>query len=103
MSKRTKPRTPSFSPSELRVRVERAVAEERYQHALEMAKQLYQQDPSAPHQELLQRARLGRAQQLRKQNSLRDDQAILDQAVQAANGDPAWLERLAEELALCGC
>jgi tetratricopeptide (TPR) repeat protein len=103
VSKRSKQRAPAApSPAVLRSRVERAAEEGRYQHALELAKQLYKQDASPTHRDLLQRAQLGRAQQLRQQGYLRDAQAVLENALPLAEGNPAWLERLAEELARCG-
>jgi tetratricopeptide (TPR) repeat protein len=86
----------------LRARAERAAGEGRYQNALELSKQLYQQDPSPAHRDLLFRAYLGRAQQLRKQGSARDAQPLLDHAAQVAGNDLAKLEPVAEELALCG-
>ena len=91
-----------LSPATLRSRVERAVEEGRYQQALELAKQLNKQDPSPVHRDLLRTVYLGRAQQLRKQGHSRDAQTVLETGVQLADGDPGWLERLAEEFALCG-
>jgi tetratricopeptide (TPR) repeat protein len=78
------------------------VQEGRFQQALELGKQLYKLDPALPHKELLRRIYLGRVRQLRSQGSVRDAQALLDHALQAGDGDPAWLEQLAEELAACG-
>lgn len=90
------------SPAVLRTRVERAAEEGRYQHALELGKQLYKQDSSPAHRDLLLNVYLGRAQQLRQQSYTRDAQSILDHAVHLAGDNPAWLERLAEELARSG-
>jgi tetratricopeptide (TPR) repeat protein len=67
-----------------------------------LGKQLNKQDPSPAHRDLLRTVYLGRAQQLRKLGYTRDAQSVLETGVQLAGGDPAWLERLAEELALCG-
>jgi tetratricopeptide (TPR) repeat protein len=92
----------SVSTATLRARAERAAGEARYQQALELAKQLYKGDPSAGHRDLSLTAHLGRAQQLRKQGYRRDAQILLENAAQLAGNDPAWLERLAGELALCG-
>jgi tetratricopeptide (TPR) repeat protein len=103
VAKRHKSHTLStISPATLRSRVERAAEEGRYQHALELGKQLNKQDPSPAHRDLLRTVYMGRAQQLRRQGNTRDAQAVLETALQLAGGDPAWLERLAEELALCG-
>ena len=103
MSKRSKQRAPAtVSAAVLRARVEAAANEGRYQHALELGKQLHKQDASPAHRDLLQRVQLGRAEQLRQQGHLRDALAVLESTVQLADGNPALLERLAEELALCG-
>jgi tetratricopeptide (TPR) repeat protein len=103
VSKRSKHHAPAtVAPAALRARVEAAASEGRYQHALELGKQLYKQDASPAHRELLQRVQLGRAQQLRQQGHVRDALAVLESAMQSADGNPALLERLAEELARCG-
>jgi tetratricopeptide (TPR) repeat protein len=94
---------PVLTPAMLASRVERAVHEGRYQQALDLGKQLYKQDPSPPHRDLLRKVYLGRAEQLRKQGHTRDARTVLDSAVRLADGsDPVWLERLAEEIARCG-
>lgn len=93
---------PVLSAGEIRARTERAVQEGRFQQALELVKQLYKLDPAPPHKELLRRVHLGRVRQLRSQGSVRDAQILLDHALQIGDGDPAWLEQLAEELAACG-
>jgi tetratricopeptide (TPR) repeat protein len=86
----------------LRARAERAIGEARYQHAVELGKQLHKEDPSPTHRDLLFRAYLGRAQQLRKQGNTHDAQSVLIQAAQLTGNDPARLASVAEELALCG-
>jgi tetratricopeptide (TPR) repeat protein len=103
VAKRPKQRTHlPPSPALLRSRVERAAAECRYQHALELGKQLYKQEPSLAHCNLLHRVYLGRAQQLRKQGYLHDAQILLENAAELTADDPAQLEEIAEELARCG-
>jgi tetratricopeptide (TPR) repeat protein len=90
------------SPAELRTRLERACSEGRFQQGLELAKQLYKSEPTPPHRELLQRAYLGRARQLRRQGQLRDATVVLDNALKLGSAPPDWLEEIAEELAACG-
>ena len=55
----------STKPDNLRARVDRAVEEGRFQQALELTKQLFKDNPSPEHRELLHKAYLGRARQLR--------------------------------------
>jgi tetratricopeptide (TPR) repeat protein len=76
--------------------------EDRYQQALELAKSLYKDEPTAPHRELLERAYLGRARQLRGQGCLRDARTVLEKAAELDGEDPRWLEQMATELASCG-
>jgi hypothetical protein len=52
---------PVLSEGELRRRAERAVAEGRYQQALELSKQLHKQVPTPANLQLLRGAYLGRA------------------------------------------
>lgn len=105
MSKKRKPGTHLFSAGtadNLRPRIERAVAEGRFQQALDLAKQLYKHEPTAGNLELLKKTYLGRARQLRTSGYDRDAATTLEAAVRidAANG--AWLEQVAAELAACG-
>jgi tetratricopeptide (TPR) repeat protein len=86
----------------LRPRVDRAVAEGRFQHALELAKQLYKTEPTPDHLDLLKTTYLGRARQLRGSGYDRDATTTLDAAVRIDPANPAWLEQLATELAACG-
>jgi tetratricopeptide (TPR) repeat protein len=103
VSKKHKPRgREAVLPlSVLRIRVEKAIAEGRYQHALELARSLAKQDPSEAGQELLRKATLGRARQLREQGHSRDAVVILNCAAQLGGG-PAYLADVAQELAACG-
>lgn len=87
---------------DLKTRVEIAVREGRYQNALELGKQLYKQDPAPAHKELMQKIYLGRARQLRTQGRPQDAQQVLQNAVQLADGQPAVLEQIAQELAAVG-
>jgi tetratricopeptide (TPR) repeat protein len=84
-----------------RARIERAAAEGRFQTALDLARQLFKHEPTPTHRELLQKAQLGRARQLRAQGATQDARNLLVGAA-APNDDPAWLEQAAEELARCG-
>jgi tetratricopeptide (TPR) repeat protein len=93
---------PPQTPDVLRSRIERAMHEGRYQQALELGKQLYKQQPTSPHRDLLQQVYLSRARQLRQQGYTRDARTVLENAVQLGSREPAFLEQLAEELAACG-
>src|SRR5262249_54142134 len=86
----------------LKSRVERAAQEGRYQHALELGKQLHRHEPTPEHRELLLHIYLGRERQLHQQGYVRDAIQILDAAVELAGSDSGWLDRFAEELAACG-
>ncbi len=88
--------------AEVRARAERAVQEGRYQHALELAKQVHKEQPTPENQAFLFDVYLGRARQLRGQNYLRDAATVLNAAAPLAEGNPARLVSLAEELALAG-
>jgi tetratricopeptide (TPR) repeat protein len=103
VAKKPKPHvlTPAI-PTVLYDRVQRAMQEDRYQHALELARQLVKANPQPANRELLQEAILGRARQLSRQGRSRDALTTLEHAAQHGNGDASWLEKLAEELARCG-
>jgi tetratricopeptide (TPR) repeat protein len=75
--------------------------ESRYQAALELARSLFKEEPSAAHRELVQKATLGRARELRHKGHTRDAAIVLENAVRLGD-DPAWLEQIAEELAANG-
>ncbi len=94
--------TSTFSPADLQPRIDRATREGRFQQALDLAKQLHKHEPTPAHLELLKDVYLGRARQLRGQGQTRDALTILDVALRLDETTPAWLERVAEELALCG-
>jgi tetratricopeptide (TPR) repeat protein len=94
--------TPGPTAQALKSRIQRAAQEGHYQHALDLAKQLYKQEPTPDNRELLLQIYLGRGQQLGKQGYTRDALQVLDRALELAGTDPAWLDRLAEELSACG-
>lgn len=95
-------RRPPVSAADLKARIERAAREDRYQQALELAKNLYKSEPVPAHRELLQRMSLGRARQLRQQGAFRDACTILSNAVALDGNNPAWRHQLATEFAACG-
>jgi tetratricopeptide (TPR) repeat protein len=94
--------TTTYSPEELRRRIDRARQEARFQQALELTKQLHKHEPTPAHLELLKDVYLGRARQLRNQGLTRDAINVLDVAAHLDGISPEWLERLALEMALCG-
>jgi tetratricopeptide (TPR) repeat protein len=94
--------TSTYSPAELRPRIERARREGRFQQALELTKQLHKHEPTPANLELLREVYLGRARQLRSQGQTRDALTVLEVASRLESTSPAWLERLGEEMAQCG-
>jgi tetratricopeptide (TPR) repeat protein len=103
VARKHKPRKPApQTPAALRSRVERASSEGRFQQALELAKQLHKQDPTPANKDLLRAAYLGRARQLRTTGYTRDAVTVLNAALQIDRTDPAWLGRVAAELAAAG-
>jgi tetratricopeptide (TPR) repeat protein len=93
---------PALSAGELRRRAERAVAEGRFQQALELSKQLQKLVPTPANLQLLRDAYLGRARQLRTQGFLRDAHTTLQASLAVPGQDQAWLEQVAEEMAAAG-
>jgi tetratricopeptide (TPR) repeat protein len=90
------------TPAEIRQRADKAVGEGRFQAALELARELYKREPTPPHQELVVKCYLGRARQLLSQNHARDAVTVLDAARAFVDGNPAWLEQIANELIASG-
>jgi tetratricopeptide (TPR) repeat protein len=85
----------------LRQRVERALVEGRFQNGLELARGLLRRDPVETNLELLRKACLGRARQLRLQGHLREACTVLGNAAELSSS-PAYQADVAQELALCG-
>ena len=92
----------SSRPQDLHARVDRAMAEGRFQQALELTKQIYKDQPSPEHRELLHKVYLGRARQLRQQGATRDALTVLFAARQPPGLTPEWKRQIAEEMAACG-
>jgi tetratricopeptide (TPR) repeat protein len=85
----------------LEKRIAKALDEDRYQHALDLAKTLWRIDPQAAHRDLLVRAALGRAEQLLANRYPRDAAAVLS-GVAAWLDSSEWKERAAMVLARAG-
>jgi tetratricopeptide (TPR) repeat protein len=94
--------TSTYSPEDLRQRIDRARHEGRFQQALELTKQLHKHEPTPATLELLKEVYLGRARQLRSQGKTCDALTVLEVASRLEGASPAWLESLAQEMALCG-
>jgi tetratricopeptide (TPR) repeat protein len=92
---------PTVTTAVLKGRIQKALQEQRTQQALELARSLYKQDPSPPSKELLEKACLARARQLLSQGHDRDARLVLENAAQL-DGNPAFLEQVAQELAAAG-
>ena len=102
MAKKSKPFRALHSTAELESRVRKAQREGRTQQALELAKQLQKAEPTPAHGSLLREAYLDRARHLREQGYTRDAASVLEAALAAEGADPAWLEKVAWELAAAG-
>src|SRR4051794_38445604 len=85
----------------MRARILRVGAEGHYHKALELAHGLYRRERTDENRELLKAATLGRARQLRSDGKTRDAFQMLQNATNLDSA-PAWLEQLAQEMALCG-
>jgi tetratricopeptide (TPR) repeat protein len=94
--------TSAPSGAVLKGRVEKAMGEGRFQQGLELAKQLHKSEPTPAHLELVKRAYLGRARQLRTQGHSRDAATVLRAALLVDRTTPAWLEQVAAELVQTG-
>jgi hypothetical protein len=94
--------TSTTSTQELRPRIDRARQEGRFQQALELTKLLYKYESTPDNLELLKEVYLGRARQLRSQGQTRDALTVLDVASHLEGTSPLWIDRLAQEMALCG-
>ena len=89
-------------PNTLRSRVEQAIAENRFQTGLDLARQLLKQEPSDAHREIVLKAVLGRARQLREQGATNDSIAMLDRACELTGANCGQLAYIAEEFANAG-
>jgi tetratricopeptide (TPR) repeat protein len=88
--------------TDLSARAERALGEGRSKQALELAKELFRQEPTSAHREMLRRAYLARGRELRERGAERDSMTVLKAALASQGDDPAWLAQLAEQLVLSG-
>jgi tetratricopeptide (TPR) repeat protein len=102
LARKQKHRSPPVSPAVLQARVQRAQEEGRFQTALDLARQLYKDEPTAEHLALLRDVLLGRARQLRAQGKTRDALGVLELAQRLPEAPREWLEQVAAEMALCG-
>lgn len=89
-----------LSSSEIEARVQQALREGRTQQALELARNLFKQDRSPAHLELVQKATLERARQLRSQGYARDAGTLLANAAELGGQD--FLREVTLEMARCG-
>src|SRR5262245_33534766 len=78
------------------------MTEQRFQHALELARQQFKQEPTSANRLLLFNAALGRARQLRQQGTTREAAAVLRAQLDGGGLTDGMKPPLAEELALCG-
>jgi tetratricopeptide (TPR) repeat protein len=92
----------SIDSVDLEARATKAYQEGRSQHALDLAKQAYKQDPTGSRKQLLRRCYLLRAKQMRLQGHFKDAAALLQFAMPLGDDDAAWLQSVAEELAAAG-
>lgn len=91
-----------LTPLALRERIQRAAGEGRFQQALDLAKQLHKQEAKPESLQMLREMYLGRARQLRGQGFTKDAVATIQAALPQMENEQAWLEKIAEELAICG-
>src|SRR5262245_42314589 len=78
------------------------MAEQRFQHALELARQEFKHAPTPANRQLLFDAALGRARQLREKGATREAAAVLRAQLDGTGLPDALKPQLVEELALCG-
>lgn len=102
MVKKMQGQSIAFSPGNVEARVRKAEKEGRSQQALDLAKQLYKQEPTPHHKDLLRRIYLSRARHLRQQGYTNDASTVLEAAVEIVGDNNEWLEKVVEELATCG-
>jgi hypothetical protein len=85
----------------LEPRIAKARQEGRAQHALELTRQLYKQEPTEPHRELLRQVTLERGLDLQRGNYHKDAATLYVNALSLA-GNPDFDATLASRLAACG-
>jgi tetratricopeptide (TPR) repeat protein len=102
MSKATHIGTVVHSSTDIHGRIDKAINEGRFQTALELAKQLYKQETTPGHGDLLFRCHLGRARELLGRGATRDAATVLNNALAHAGIDSAKQMQVAEELMACG-
>jgi tetratricopeptide (TPR) repeat protein len=90
------------SSGTIRARIERSLRDGRSMQALDLAKNLFRQEPTPANQELLRQAYLARGQELRERGATNDSLSTLKAAAASQGDDPAWLARVARELMLSG-
>lgn len=86
----------------LQGRIQQAMAEGRFQNALELARQHYKHEPTPANRLLLFNAALGRARQLTQQGATRDAAAVLKSQLDMGGITDAMKPQLAELFALAG-
>lgn len=94
-----------FAPAQVadpRQRIASAIREGRFQHALELTKQLHKSEPTPEYRRLLHEVYMGRARQLNSEGKTRDAAVVLQAALQPPGLLPAWKAEITEELAKCG-
>ncbi len=101
MPKRKSHHTP-ISGGSLRERIERALREGRSMQALDLAKNLFRQEPTPANHELLKQAYLARGRELRERGATVDSVTTLKSAAGSLGDDAAWLAKVAQELMLSG-
>ena len=102
MAKKHRPTSAAPPWSVIKGRAEKAIREGRFQQALALAKQVQKAEPTPAHLELLYKAYIGRAGQLRAQGQTCDATIVLNAALAMGSAPPEWLEQIAEEFARCG-
>lgn len=89
-------------PVDVKTRARRAADEGRFQAALELAKQLYKEQPTPEHLQFLRTCYLGRARQQRLMGQSRDAATTLQAGLTIAGADGPWIAEVVEELFACG-
>lgn len=101
MSKKKPKLSRAETPATTRQRVEKALREQRAQHALQLARELYKQQPTAEYRDLLKQASLARGRELAQQGKHTDAAEVFLHAAQLAP-EPAILVEAARALAATG-